>query len=424
MHTTRRSLLALGGAGFGALALAACGTGGDSSGSGSDDKVAEGKISGEISFQSWSLKNDKFIPYFEKLVKDFEAKHPGTKVKWMDQPGEGYQDKVLSQANSDSLPDVINLPPDMAYPLAKGGFLLNLKAADKDLDSVYVEGGVKAYQFPKLEGSFGYPWYLGTDMNWWNLNELKKYGVDEASLPKSLDEMLALAKKVAEAGSKTPVISTLPHITITSKDGKFIFNTKENVDLVQKHADLYKIKAMPAEVLSNDYAGNSTLYKQGKVLWTTSTSSYAGELKNDAPSLVAGTVPTPRFGNPPLFVQGISVSKKSKNAATALAFAKFLTNDENQIAFAKLAQGFLPGTKKAAEDPSKFADTGDDALLKKSVAIASESIKKAVDDTNVLWTEDMGKNFTQQLAKALKGDITPQAALDQAVKYGNDNLDK
>lgn len=420
MDTTRRSVLTAG-AGLGALALAGCGISGSSDSSSAP--ATGGKIEGTISFQSWSLKNEKFTPYFEKLVKDFQAANPGTTVKWMDQPGDGYQDKVLSQANSDALPDVINLPPDMAYPLAKGGFLLDLKKADPDLEKLYVDGGVKSYQFPKVDGSFGYPWYLGTDMNWWNMTELKKHGVDESSLPTTLDELLELATKLKADGSTTPLVSSMPEIVVTSKDGKFDFATPENAAIVDKYAKLYKAGGMPPEVLNNDYAGNSNLFKQSKVLWTTSTSSFATELATDAPTLVESTVPTKRFGTPPLFTQGVSVSGKSKNTATALAFAKFLTNDANQIAFAKLAQGFLPGTKNASSDPSKFADTGDNALLKKGSEIASEEMKTAQDVTNVQWTEDMKTNLGQQLSRALRGEVSGKEALEAAQKYGNDNID-
>ncbi|MDU2984138.1 MAG: hypothetical protein E7B40_06025 [Actinomyces sp.] len=46
----------------------------------------------------------------------------------------------------------------------------------------------------------------------------------------------------------------------------------------------------------------------------------------------------------------------------------------------------------------------------------------AVDPTNVMWTEDMKTNMGQQMALAMRGDITAKEALDAAVKYGNDQL--
>ena len=85
-----------------------------------------------MKFQSWSLKNETFSPYFEKLFADFE-KETGVKVEWLDQPGDGYQEKVLSQANSNTLPDVINLPPDIAYPLADAGVLLGVPLAEEQV---------------------------------------------------------------------------------------------------------------------------------------------------------------------------------------------------------------------------------------------------------------------------------------------------
>ena len=115
-----------------ALALTACSGGG---GGAADD--ASGEVTGTVKFQSWSLKNEKFTPYFEELFAAFEEENPGVKVEWLDQPGDGYQDKVLSQANSGSLPDVVNLPPDIAFPLAKAGVLLDVAAADPSLAATW-----------------------------------------------------------------------------------------------------------------------------------------------------------------------------------------------------------------------------------------------------------------------------------------------
>lgn len=422
MKTTRRAVLGAG-VGLMGLTLAGCGLSGGG-GSAEQDKAAkeakEGKVEGEISFQTWSLKNEKFSPYFEDLVARFEKENPGVKVKWMDQPAEKYDDKLLAQANSETLPDVVNVPPNFAYLLAKNGLLLDLAKADDKLKDVYVEGGVKAYEMPGIDGSYGYPWYLGTDMSWWNIGRLGELGVSEDSLPTTFDELYDLAMEATKHEGMPPVVSTMPEIIATTDaDGKFSFSTDENIALVEKYAELYKAKAIPAEVLSGDYKG---LYTKEKVLWVTGTSSFTTELKTDNPGLIEKTVVTKRMGEPPLFVQGIAVSAKSKAPAAALAFAKFATNTENQIEFVKLAQGFLPGTKEAAADPSKFAEKSDIELQNKAVKLASESMKTAVDHTHVMWTDDMKTNMNQQLALAMRGDITAKEALDASAKYANDQL--
>lgn len=423
MNSTRRSMLA-GGAGLAALGITGCGLSGSESTDQDAAEAVEGEVTGEITFQTWSLKNERFTPYFEDLVTAFQEANPGTTVKWIDQPGEGYADKLLSQANSESLPDVVNIPPDLAFPLARTGFLLDLGEADPELEDVYVTGGVSAYQYDALDvpGSYGYPWYLGTDMNFWNVEELTAFGYDEDNLPTSIEEVFEAARKVSEEGGASPVISSMPEIDKPAPDGKFAFNTPENIELVQKYADLFQAGGMPAEVLTSGYAGNATLFVQGKALWTTGTSSFADQLSTEAPTILQGTVATPRFGTPPLFTQGISVASKSANLPTALAFAKFATNTENQIAFVKIAQGFLPGTKDAAADTEAYAAESDIDLQDDAVEIAAESMKTAEVVTSVLWTEDMNVNLAQQLSQAMQGDITPQEALDQAVTYANDNV--
>lgn len=176
-----------------ALALTACSGGG---GGAADD--ASGEVTGTVKFQSWSLKNETFSPYFEALFASFE-KETGVKVEWLDQPGDGYQEKVLSQANSNTLPDVINLPPDIAFPLAKAGVLLDVAAADPSLAATYVPGAWEAYSYPGVTGTFGVPWYLGTDLSWWNGTELKKYDVDTDKLPTTNEQLIELAKTVGTA---------------------------------------------------------------------------------------------------------------------------------------------------------------------------------------------------------------------------------
>lgn len=403
--------------------------------SSSDGKPAEKpKLSGEIAFQTWSLKNDKFTPYFEKLVKDFESANPGTKINWIDQPGEGYEAKILQQAESGQLPDVVNLPPDFAYQLAQPGVekVLDLAKADPKVLAEYVPGGLEAYKYDGIEGTYGYPWYLGTDLNWWNTKALKDAGLDPSKLPNSFDELITAAEQMAKAtGGKMPMISSMPGLDALAaagspifKDGKFVFATDNSIKLIETYAKLYKEGAMPAEVLTNDYAGNAKMYIQEKVAWTTAGSGFPGELKTNAPSLVDVTKATPRFGNPPLFVQGISVAADSKNPALALAFAQFATNNDNQVAFVKIAQGFMPGTAKGNAEPDSFASAIENPLQVDAVKLAAAQMSKAKIPNPVQFSNDMDTNFKQQISLAIKGDMSAKDALEKAQQYCNDNLVK
>ncbi len=380
-----------------ALALTAC-TGGGAAPAPAQSSSSGGALSGTVKFQSWSLKNETFSPYFEALIASFEKENPGVKVDWLDQPGEGYQDKVLAQANSNSLPDVVNLPPDIAYPLAKANVLLDVNAADPSLASTFVPGAWQSYSYPGLTGTFGMPWYLGTDLSWWNGTELKKYGVDTDKLPTTNEELIALAKQVGTASKgKLPVLSSMPTIDLFSSSGipvmndagDFTFNTPAAAAIVDQFRDAYKAGGVPPEALTGDFGGNADNFKAGKVAYTTATSTFAGDLQKSAPTLRKGVLVSPRIGDAPLFVQGVSVAANSTNKDAAMAFAKYLTNTANQVAFCKIAVGFMPGTVEGSADVDSLTKGITDELQLKAINIVVQSMKTARVLTPVQWTGAM-----------------------------------
>lgn len=426
-----RSTLAFGLAAVTTLALAGC-TGGGVAPAGDDSGPVDtkGELSGTVQFQTWSLKNEKFTPYFEALIQSFEDEHPDVKIDWIDQPGDGYQDKILSQANSNTLPDVLNLPPDIAFPLVKAGKLLDLEKADPELKDKYNEGAWDAYsQFSGVEGTYGLPWYLGSDESWWNLEQLQPYGVTEADLPTTTDAWLELAKKVAaESNGKVKLVSSMPgldtfvsaDIKIMDDDGTFVFNTPEAIEIVQQYADAYQAGAMPPESLTGSYGGNAEMYLQGKVAYSTGGSGFAGDLRTKAPTLLENTVATPRPGIPPLFVQGVNVSADSKNKPAALAFAEFVTNQQNQVDFVKLAVGFAPGTAEGADQVVESVEGDLDPAQAKAMQVMFDAIPNAK-AVPFQWTGGMTDYLNQQMALAIRGDAPAKGTLDKIVKYANEN---
>ena len=104
-----KKILAIAGAGAMLVSVAACG-----SGTAGDDGGKK-----EISFQTWNLKNDKYTPYFEALIKAYEKDHPDVTVKWLDAPSDGYEDKLSSQAAAGELPDIVDGGNSILYGLAK-----------------------------------------------------------------------------------------------------------------------------------------------------------------------------------------------------------------------------------------------------------------------------------------------------------------
>ncbi|WP_295026838.1 hypothetical protein [uncultured Mobiluncus sp.] len=241
-----------------------------------------------------------------------------------------------------------------------------------------------------------------------------------------------MAKKVAAAtNGEVKMIADVPRTGTLSaagvtiiENGKFVFNSPDAVKVVERYKDAYAAGAMPPEALNADYLGNSALYKQGKTAWTTASAGFPSELEKEAPTLLENTVSTPRIGHAPLFIQGISVSAKSKAPDLAMKFAQYVTNNTNQIEFLKIAQGFFPGTKEGNENPDSFTSVIEIPLQKTATEQAAAAIGDATPEYPIQFTYDMDKYLQQQVALAVKGDIPVQEALDKAADYANKNLGK
>ncbi|WP_328992194.1 sugar ABC transporter substrate-binding protein [Kribbella sp. NBC_01245] len=412
-----------------ALTLSGCGLGGGDTANESKPTVTAGaEVTGAVSLQTWALK-PKFTPYVEGVIKAFEAKYPGTKVTWLDQPGDGYDKKVLSQASAGQLPDVVNLPPDFALPLAKQNLLLDVASADADLTKDYVEGGLAAYQYQGQDGTFGYPWYLNTDIDYWNSDKFAAVGLDVKNPPKTFDELFAAAKVMHDkSNGREYLMSRLPGIgdftnagvKIIADDGKsFVFNTPEAAALLDKYRDAYKAGYLPKDILTQEYLGNSKLFTQGKVAWTTGGGNALADFVKDNPSLKGKVVPSPALDTPPLYVQGLSVSAKTKNQAAAIALARFVTNAENQAAFAKIVNIF-PSTKASASDP--YFSKSDGTPESDAKVLAFESLAKAKVLQPAIISGATNDFIGQQISLAISGKVTSKQALDAAVAKANQLL--
>jgi multiple sugar transport system substrate-binding protein len=392
-----------------------------------DVSDADGEVTGTVTLQTWALK-PRFTAYVEGVVTAFEEEYPGTTVRWLDQPGDGYSEKVLSQATAGELPDVTNLPPDMALPLAREGRLLDLEQVEDGLADTYVEGGLEAYQFAGVDGTYAYPWYLTTDLNYWNSEMLAAGGLDATDPPETFDELVEQARTMKETSgqylmSRKPGMGDFVSngIPVLSEDGdEFVFNSPEAVALLDRYREAYAEGLMPQDVLTDAYLGNSELFTKGEVGWSTGGGNFiAGVLENN-PSLADKIVPSPYMGVTPMYVQGVSVPAETKNLPAALALARFLTNAQNQEEFAELVPGIFPSTVESQDNPS-FAES-DGTAEGDAKVIAFTGLPEAEVLQPVEVTEAMSTYFEQQVAAAIAGQITSQEALDAAVAKCNQLL--
>ncbi|WP_020016646.1 ABC transporter substrate-binding protein [Promicromonospora sukumoe] len=405
-------------------ALSGCGLDGTDTTDPDGGADATSDVTGAVTLQTWALQ-PRYTEYVEGLIAAFERQYPGTEVTWLDQPGDNYSEKVLEQAAAGELPDVTNLPPDFALSLAREGLLTDVTTVDDTLAETYVPGALAAYRYAGLEGTYGFPWYLTTDVNYWNTELFAEAGLDPANPPTTLDELVAQARTMHDATggylmSRKPGLGDLAAagIPVLSDDGtEFTFNTPQAAQLLDVYRGAYADGLLPDDVLTDAYLGNGQLFTDGKVAWSTGGGNFINSAVANNPSLEGKIASSPYMGDTPLYVQGLSVSNKSTNLPTAVALARFVTNAANQEAFSAEVPGVFPSTASSQENPDLSQSDGSPQGDAKAIAFSNLTTARVLQPVEV--SEEMTTIINQQFAAAIAGDLTSQDALDAAVDECN-----
>ncbi|MFC5144382.1 ABC transporter substrate-binding protein [Streptomyces aureoversilis] len=412
-----------------ALTLTACGSGGSGSGSG-EGGGADGKPEGDITFQTWNLRSN-FKDYFTGLVADFEKAHPGVRVKWLDQPADNYADKLGADAAAGTLPDVVNVSPDLSYPLAKAGLLMNLdkEPAAAKFKGEYTPEAWRGNVLPGLDGSYSFPWYLNTGPLFYNKALFRQSGLDPERPPKTYDELFAAARAIAErSGGKTATLGGTPAVEDFGRYGvrlmnddatRFTYNEPKGVELLTAYKNLYERGGLDPQALTNTPDKTGQKFLEQKVAMNPGSAHDLENFRKSAPGLYRnlGITDAPNnTGKPNMYVMGLGISSRSKHKAAAVAFAHFVTDRKNQEAFAHKVAVF-PSTKGSLDDPYWTKDDGTD---EGRVRLASaKMLKGAVNYTPVVLSEEMKTVLKNEVAKALQGKKSPRQALDDAVAQSN-----
>ncbi|MCS0636923.1 sugar ABC transporter substrate-binding protein [Streptomyces sp. LP05-1] len=403
------------------LPLSACGGSGDGGGN------ASGKVGGSLTFQTWNLRAG-YQDYFTALIADFEKRYPGTEVKWVDQPAERYADKISADAAAGTLPDVVNVSPDLAAPLAKAGLALDLdkEPAAAKYAKEYLPGAWAGNRVPGLGGTYAFPWYLNTGPLFYNKALFTKAGLDPEKPPRTYDELFSYARTIAErTRGKVATLANVPTIEdfgrygarlMNEKGDGFAFNDAKGVELLTQYVKLYRAGALDGQALTATPESSGQKFLTQAVAMNPGSALDLGNFKKSAPTLYRNIGITDQItstGKANMYVMGLAVNSATRNKATAIAFAHFVTDARNQMSFAKRAAIF-PSTQGSLDDPYFTRQDGSDTAR---VRVASaKSLKTAVNYTPVLFSDQMKTALGNEVARALQGKQSPQQALDAAVK--------
>ncbi len=288
----------------------------------------------------WTLQMNEFTSYMTDVIAKFEYENPDIKIKWIDVPFSEGEKRTLAAILSNNPPSLVNLNPDFSDILAQKGALEeipseNLAGFNKNLlKSLEVEGRIYAL-----------PWYATSAITIYNKNLLSKSGF---IMPPSTYEICGqYAKKVKQ---KTGAYIFMP--TITENDvmyrilNKYGLNSptklysEDSVNVFNFYKDLYKQKLIPEESVTQTHREALEKYMSGSVVTIQAGANFLNMIKENAPKVYKDTDVAPqltgKLGQYDFSMMNFVIPKRAKNKDAALKFALFLTNEENQIALAKL----------------------------------------------------------------------------------------
>ncbi|MEU1412780.1 extracellular solute-binding protein [Streptomyces sp. NPDC005731] len=239
MLTARRRVVATAAAVLtGSLLLASCG--------GSDSGSSDGKT---LKLWHYEAPNSAMGIAWNEAIKEFEAKHPGVKVKFEEKGFEQIQKTAPMVLNSSDAPDLMeyNKGNATAGLLSKQGLLTDLtpEVTEHGWDKM-LSAGVRTtsqYDANGVMGSgkwYGVPNYAEYTMVFYNKDLFKKYGIAE---PKTLDDLTSamdtfVAKGVtplANAGAEYPAQQYLYQLALSKADRSWV----DSYELYKGKADFH-----------------------------------------------------------------------------------------------------------------------------------------------------------------------------------------
>ncbi len=379
----------------------------------------------------WTLQlSPTFDGYIRGVIAEFEAAHPGVTVRWVDVPYEGITQKFLNSIAAGRSPDVVNLPADFVKKYASLGALAPLDTLLADTTvAAYLPAAVAPL---RVEGGlYGVPWYLSTQILIYDRAKLSAAGFSADSLPRTYTDLLDWARRYrARTGDyafffnvivESDMIEVLEAegVPVVSPDGREArFDTPRARQVLADWQRTFAAGAMPRESISQGHAAALRLYQGGTIALFIGGPQFLRIIEENAPTLyqTTGVAPavTGATGDRNLAVMSLAVSRKSANPALAAAFAAFMTNGPNQLAFSKIVPVF-PSVRAALRD--SFFVAPDTSLVGQARRVAAAQVegarvlKPSLDNYNRLQ-----ESFKTHLLRAFKDNRPLDQALDAAAR--------
>ncbi|AQU69002.1 extracellular solute-binding protein [Streptomyces niveus] len=393
------------------LAIAATACGGDEESTGG--KSSSGELTGTVTWWDTSTvgSEDKV---FKKLAEDFEAKHKGVDVKYVNVPFGEAQNKFKNAAQSGSgAPDVIRSEVAWTPEFADLGYLAPLDgtAALKDEKDFVPQAAAstkyngKTYAVPQVIDSLGI---------FYNKKLFKDAGVE---VPKTIDELKTVSKTIKDKTGKTGMYlrgdDAYWFLSFLYGEGGDLVDAKGKTVTVDSPAGVKAMEVVKDLVDSGAAKTDATdgwenmqaAFKGGDVAmmingpWAIAD-TYAGPQFKDKANLGVAPVPAGSAGQgAPQGGHNLGVYAGSKNLDASYAFVEYMSSAESQ---AKITTelNLLPTRTSVYSQP--------DVAKNEIVGFFKPVVDKAIERPWIPETGSLFAPLVTEYTKVLTGQTTPE----------------
>lgn len=418
------------------------------SGCGQKAEKAEKAVKGKVILTYGVWAQPAVRPLYKEIIRRFEEKYPGIKVRAQYGAGGPYIEKLKIELVGGSAPDLWMMDGQYVYDFAERGVMKNLtKWFHRDLkredyycmDAVTDEQG-KIWAVPYSFQSFAL---------YYNKALFDAAGLAYPTKEWTWEDMIRAAKELTRPGAggkrrgqfglgghslQSVAILARGIRPVEEEGGKLVaqYNTPAFKEALREYIELRnKYKAIPTQEVLQTFTGTSArLFAQGRLGMWLGLYYAVSVIKQNNPGLRYDVVLPPRamagkmragYYLPNVF--GITASAPLQRQQAAWKFIKFFSSYKIQKLFGRKAQGF-PFLKRAARDLVK-----EHRGRPEHIKVFLESIQSTVSympsyslGRTAAYAESQGK-AESYLERAIVGSISVKAACRQAQRVAQTILD-
>jgi len=419
------------------MAVAACGGGGGAAPkAGSQPELSAPPTKAGTLTMVTKFADPKYAPYFEGVVKDYEAANPQVKIQLDQVADQPYKDKIRVLSASKQLPDIyFSWAGDFANKFVRAGLAADLTSVvgpTTEWGKTLAPAALKAFEYDGK--NYGVPIDLDGKYMAYNKTIFEKAGV---TVPKTLPELLTACDKLKSAGVQPIALGNqfgwpaihyitqlnaynVPPATLASDYNPATgqFTDPGYVQALQQFSDINTKCGTPnANGISHEAAQANFMSGKAAMQYVESVEFNAFTEKGGASPTFAKSwdffrLPPPDSpaGDPKALTgapDGFLVNAKSQNTALAVDFLMFMTNKDNASKMTK-ELGWLSPVQGSATPENSFPQltkTLEDMNQASQFAIWLDTVTHA----------DVASAYLAGVEGMLGGKLTPEQVV-QAVQ--------